>query len=113
MMKLKLFSGSVVADPARTDRHIRVIGPRRRRAYRPQREKLKWPAFETGNTVFPRPLPFSANSGKRDRAMDVLPANGCMLANYLKNPVVLADHDPSKASEISHRKSKTIACRAW
>jgi HK97 family phage prohead protease len=61
-LDLKLFAGSVVADPALTDRQIRVV----------------------------------ANSGKSDRVKDVLVAKGCQLDNYRKNPIVLADHDPSK-----------------
>jgi len=34
-----------------------------------------------------------ANSGKSDRAKDVLIAKGCKLDNYLNNNIVLADHD--------------------
>ncbi len=34
-----------------------------------------------------------ANSGKSDRAKDVLVAKGCKLDNYLNNNIVLADHD--------------------
>jgi HK97 family phage prohead protease len=37
-----------------------------------------------------------ANSGKSDRAKDVLLARGCVLDNYLRNPIVLADHDPGQ-----------------
>jgi HK97 family phage prohead protease len=37
-----------------------------------------------------------ANSGKGDRVKDVLVARGCVLDNYLRNPIVLADHDPSQ-----------------
>ncbi len=34
-----------------------------------------------------------ANSGRSDRAKDVLIAKGCKLDNYLHNNIVLADHD--------------------
>jgi HK97 family phage prohead protease len=37
-----------------------------------------------------------ANSGKSDRVKDVLVAKGCQLENYKANPIVLADHDPTK-----------------
>ncbi len=37
-----------------------------------------------------------ANSGRSDRVKDVLVAKGCHLENYSANPIVLADHDPTK-----------------
>lgn len=37
-----------------------------------------------------------ANSGKSDRVKDVLVASGCKTENYVKNPIVLADHDRSQ-----------------
>ena len=37
-----------------------------------------------------------ANSGQPDRVKDVLKAAGCKLDNYRRNPIVLADHDPSQ-----------------
>ena len=37
-----------------------------------------------------------ANTGRLDRAGDVVVASGCDLSNYLPNPIVLADHDATK-----------------
>lgn len=37
-----------------------------------------------------------ASDATPDRVKDVMSPNGCKLDNYNKNPIVLADHDPSK-----------------
>ena len=43
----------------------------------------------------PREIRVVANSGRSDRVKDVLVAKGCKLDNYLKNPIVLFQHDPN------------------
>jgi hypothetical protein len=42
----------------------------------------------------PRQIRVVANSGQSDRVKDVLVAKGCKLDNYLRNPIVLAQHNP-------------------
>lgn len=41
----------------------------------------------------PREIRVVANSGRSDRVKDILLAKGCKLDNYLKNPIVLFQHD--------------------
>jgi hypothetical protein len=50
----------------------------------------------TDASLGPREIRVVANSGKSDRVKDVLVGKGCVLENYRANPIVLADHDPSK-----------------
>ncbi|MDR3495303.1 MAG: hypothetical protein P4L82_11950 [Ancalomicrobiaceae bacterium] len=49
------------------------------------------------DTLTDRQIRVIANSGKSDRVADKMVAGGCKLANYVRNPVVLADHDRTKA----------------
>lgn len=47
-------------------------------------------------TLGERQVRVVANSGQPDRVGDILVAKGCLLKNYASNPIVLADHDPTK-----------------
>ena len=49
----------------------------------------------TDANLGPREIRVVANSGRSDRVKDVLLAKGCKLDNYLKNPIVLFQHDPN------------------
>jgi hypothetical protein len=53
-------------------------------------------ATQTDVNLGPRDIFVKANSGLSDRAGEITVPGGADLSNYLRNPVVLEGHDPSK-----------------
>lgn len=60
------------------------------------RRKFLAAAVAADDALGPRQIRVICSTPTPDRVDDVLEPNGCQLDNYNKNPIVLADHDPSK-----------------